>query len=456
MNRMKSSFNSKSLAVCCFVVSFCVLGILSFGVDANGVSLRAGLAKVEITPSKPVTLGGYALRTGPSKGVFGPIYTRVLVFDDGAQRLAFISSDVVDYREPEETRKRISEAAGIPFSNVLLYSVHNHSAPFPNSGEADQEWQREFVDKITLAVKKAIANLQPVKLGGGIGHSQIAMNRRKKIEAAYSTTTFDENYFSQSYGKSKTDQPVKIHEIEGVMRLGNNPEGSIDNEVGILRIDDLQGKPVGVFVNYACHGTSLGGRNDMVSPEWMGHMLEYVEEKVPGVVGIFANGASGDINPRFVGGLDGYKDSLENTRALGYEIGKEVVTVLNGIATQEPLNPAIKLVSQDLLLPRNYRELPKDFTDTAVSVPTTLVRIEDFTWVTLPVELFHAIGKRIKSSSHAKVPFIVTYCNGYLGYLPTQAAFAEGGYEPADSQFDPIAEQVLIKEIQRLMAPLIQ
>jgi len=456
MKIMKIFFDCTSLVGCCFVVSLCALGILSPGVTAAGAAFRAGIAKVEITPSKPVTLGGYALRTGPSKGVFGPIYTRALVFDDGAQRLAFISSDVVDYRKPEESRKRISEAVGIPLQYVLLASVHNHSAPFPGSGEADQEWEREFVDKIILAVKKAIANLEPVKLGGGIGHSQIAMNRRKKIDAAYSTTTFDENYFSQSYGKSKTDHSVNIREIEGVMRLGNNPEGPIDDEVGILRIDDLAGKPIGVFVNYACHGTSLGGRNGIVGPEWMGHMLEYVEEKVPGIVGIFANGASGDINPRFVGGLDGYKDSLENTRSLGYEIGKEVVTVLNGIATRDLLNPAIKLVSQDILLPRNYRELPKNFTNTTVSVPTTLVRIEDFTWVTLPVELFHEIGKRIKASSHSKSAFIVTYCNGYLGYLPTQAAFAEGGYEPADSHFDPIAEQVLIKEINRLMTPLIR
>lgn len=451
---MKIFFDCHPLVVCCFVLSLCALEILAPKSIAAGAAFRAGIAKVDITPSQPVTLGGYALRTGPSKGVFGPIYTRALVFDDGTQRLAFISSDVVDYRKPEETRRHISEAVGIPLQYVLLASVHNHSAPFPESSAADQEWERQFVDKIILAVKKAIANLEPVKLGGGIGHSQIAMNRRKKVDAAYSTTTFDENYFSQFYGKSKTDHPVNIREIEGVMRLGSNPEGPIDDEVGILRIDNLAGKPIGVFVNYACHGTSLGGRNDMISPEWMGHMLEYVEEKVPGIVGIFLNGATGDINPRFVGGLDGYKDNLENTRSLGCEIGKEVVTVLNGIATRDPLNPAIQLVSQDILLPRNYRELAENFTNTTVSVPTTLVRIEDFTWVTLPVELFHEIGKRIKASSHSKLAFIVTYCNGYLGYLPTQAAFAEGGYEPADSHFDPISEQVLIKEINRLMIPL--
>ena len=179
-------------------------------------------------------------------------------------------------------------------------------------------------------------------------------------------------------------------------------------------------------------------------------MLEYLEEKVPGTVGVFATGAAGDINPRFVGGLEGYQDSLDNTKLLGYEIGKEVVAVVNSTATAVPVNPKIKLLSQEILLPRNYRELPEDFTHTAVAVPTSIVNIDEFTWVTLPVELFHEIGQRIKASAHSKFAFIVTYCNGYLGYLPTQKAFSEGGYEPADSHFDPIAEQVLIKEIEKL------
>lgn len=422
------------------------------GLAAHTV-LKAGIAKVDITPSKPVSMGGYGLRVGPSNGVFAPIYTRALVFDDGTQRLAFIVSEILDYRNHDEIRKRVAGATGIPVAAILIATVHNHSAPFPGSGPADQEWEHEFVGKMITAVKNAIANLEPVRLGGSLGHSRIGVNRRKKIDAAYSETTFDENYFSQSYGKSKTDHPVKIHEIEGVVRLGNNPEGPIDDEVGILRIDSLSGKPLGVFVNYACHGTSLGGRNNTISPEWMGHMLEYVEKKIPGVVGIFANGAAGDINPRFVGGLEGYQDNLENTRLLGYEIGKEVVTVLHATATQDPVNPEIKLISQNILLPRNYRELSENYANTTVSVPTTLVRIEDFTWVTFPGELFHEIGKRIKASAPTKYGFVVTYCNGDLGYLPTQKAFSEGGYEPAGSQFDPISEQVWVKEINRLVLP---
>jgi neutral ceramidase len=454
MNTVAGTLNDFLSRRCLLVMVVLALAVLAQAGYAAPLVLKAGLAKIDITPAKPVTMGGYGLRVGPSQGVYAPIFTRALVFDDGQQKVALIESDVVDYRNHDEVRKRLSETTGIPVPGIMLASTHNHSAPYPESTEADQEWEKEFVDKIILAVKTAIANLQPVKLGGNIGHSRIAMNRRKNINAAYSFISFDENYFSQSYGKSKTEHPVQIREIEGVLRLGSNPEGSIDEDVGIMRIDNMSGKPVGVFVNYACHGTSLGGRNNTISPEWMGHMLEYVEKEMPGVVGIFANGAAGDINPRFVGGLEGYKDNLDNTKMLGYEIGKEVVTVTKATATANLVNPRIKLLSQDLLLPRNYHELPADFTNTTVSVGTTIVNIDDFTWVTLPVELFHEIGKRIKASAHSKFAFIVTYCNGELGYLPTQKAFSEGGYEPAGSHFDPISEQVLIKEITRLLAPI--
>jgi hypothetical protein len=242
--------------------------------------------------------------------------------------------------------------------------------------------------------------------------------------------------------------------MDGVYRLGANPKGDIDSEVGILRIDDLSGEPKAVLVNYACHGTSLGGKNYMISPEWNGHMLEYVEEKVPGVMGIFVPGAGGDINPRFVGGLEGYEDNLENTAHLGYEIGKEVVKVFNSIDTDIPLDSEIKLVQKDIVCPKKYGEVVKDFRTTTVDVPVTAVKIDEFVWVIFPVELFHDIGRAIKTSTHARYPFLVGYCNGSLGYLITQQAYSEGGYEPWSTQFAPVTEKIFVEGIEGMLISL--
>jgi len=432
--------------------------ISSTNAFAQVLSLKAGIAKTDITPSERLYMGGYdsSCRSEPSQGSDGKIFVRALVLDDNKQKVAFIEIDIVSFPNDEYPiiRKLISAGTAIPFDNIMLGCVHNHAAPYPDSRNKDSKWSGQLKDNIVLTVSNAIKDLEPVKIGGGKGTSTIAMNRRKKMEDTTSFITFDENNSSQSYGKFKTDNPVMIREMEGVCRLGANPSGPIDDEVTILRIDKMSGEPKAFFVNYACHGTSLGGRNNKISAEWNGHMLEYVEQNIPGIMGIFAQGAAGDINPRFVGGLDGYKDDVRKTSELGYEIGKEVVGILSGIKTGVPVNPQILLAKEDITCPKRYNEVMRDFKSTTINVPVTAVKIDNFTWVIYPLELFHEIGKTIKAGTHCPFPFIVGYCNGSMGYLPTQHAHSEGGYEPNATRFDPVTEKIFVKGIEKLLAGL--
>jgi hypothetical protein len=183
-------------------------------------------------------------------------------------------------------------------------------------------------------------------------------------------------------------------------------------------------------------------------------MLAYIEKNIPGVTGIFAQGAAGDINPRFVGGLDGYMDNLKRTEELGYEIGKEVVRVFCEIRTDQPIKAQIKVVYNEITCPRKYSSVVANFRNTTIDVPTTAIRIDQFTWVTFPGELFHEIGKNVKAITHSHFPFIVGYCNGSLGYLPTQQSHSEGGYEPSSTSFDPVAEKIFIKGVEKLLLSL--
>ncbi len=329
-----------------------ILVVMQFAITSlkgysQSYTLSAGIAKIDITPDENLYMGGYdaKCRMGPSDGNFGDIYIRALVFDDNTKRVAFIEANIVGLSDDHNLsiRELVAAETGIPAGNIMLGCTHNHATPALSKQNSGSEWYKKFNDKVVKTVKDAIADLEPVKVGGGIGRSNIAMNRRKRLEDTISYITFDENNSSQSYGKYKTDNPVKIREMEGVYRIGANPDGPIDDEIGILRIDDESGQPKAAFINYACHGTSLGGRNNTISPEWNGHMLEYIEKMLPGVTGIFAQGAAGDINPRFIGGLEGYKDNLENTAQLGYEIGREVVHVFSEIKTDYSINPEIKV-----------------------------------------------------------------------------------------------------------------
>jgi hypothetical protein len=427
-------------------------GFTSLDAQTN---LRAGLAKVDITPSGPVWLGGYQLRNAPSDGVYPgeKLYVRTLVFDDGRTRVAFVVSDIIGTREHDRMREMIARETGIPADHVLLGDVHNHSAPSPDA-QRNGDWTRQFEGGVVAAARQALAGLRPVRIAAGEGRSRVGVNRRAVRPAdTDSYITFDENNTSQSFGKAKTDRPVLIHEFAGEVRLGSNPGGPMDESVQVVRID-AGDRPFAVMIHYACHGTSLGGRNSKVSAEWMGRMQTYVESQLPGVSSIYLQGAAGDVNPRVVGGLDGNPDDIETTHALGEEIGREVVRVHRSLAPEPQPAARIEISRKDILLPRAYRDLAANYADPAVHVPTTLVRLGDLMWVTFPGELFNTIGKFVKAACPAPYAYLMGYANGSVGYLPEQKAFAEGGYEPSNSRFAPVAEQIYRREIAELMKRL--
>jgi len=431
-----------------------MMGLLMIAaVGGRAQDLRAGYAKTDVTPTGPVMMGGYDLRGSPSDGVHGHdrLYARALVFEASGVRIAFLEGDVIMIQRTDILRRKVSEATGIPVANIMLGDAHNHAAPSPN-GELKTDYDRQFTEGLIKAAKEAVANIQPVRIAAGSGHSRIGMNRRQVQPAdSDSYLTFDENDASQSFGKHKTDHPVMIHHFGGVVRLGANPLGPIDDAVQIVRLDTAAGKPMAVMIHYACHGTTLGGRNSKISGEWMGRMEEYVEKQFPGVGAIYVQGATGDINPREVGGLDGVADNIENTWALGEEIGREVVRVYRGL-TPEPLaKPRVQIETAEILLPRRYRELLEDFTDTAVKAPTTVVRIGDMMWTTFPGEMFSSIGKQVKAASPATHAYLMGYTNGYIGYFPNQQAYAEGGYEVAVTHLDPASEHIYLRAIAELM-----
>src|SRR5512140_3611793 len=63
----------------------------------NNTMLRAGFAKIDITPNLPVKLYGYSSRKAYSEGVHDQLYARAVVFDDGSNKVVFVSSDLGSY-----------------------------------------------------------------------------------------------------------------------------------------------------------------------------------------------------------------------------------------------------------------------------------------------------------------------------------------------------------------------
>ncbi|HTE18587.1 MAG TPA: neutral/alkaline non-lysosomal ceramidase N-terminal domain-containing protein, partial [Armatimonadota bacterium] len=162
--------------------------LLLCGVPARAGELRAGVARVDITPPVGTPLGGYAGRLGRgSTGVHDPIHAKALVLDDGVTRLAVITTDLVG-TNPEMTR-RVAEAAKFPPGQLLLCASHTHSGPGaygkPLFATLTLGAYREKVfdllaTGIARALTQAIEGLQPARLAiGEVPLRGFQRNRRK-------------------------------------------------------------------------------------------------------------------------------------------------------------------------------------------------------------------------------------------------------------------------------------
>jgi len=110
--------------------------------------------------------------------------------------------------------------------------------------------------------------------------------------------------------------------------VGLNPDEFVDRELPVLRIDDAQGRPMAVVVNFQCHGTVLGYENKIASGDWPAAMRKTVEEAYPGAVCLFLQGAAGNQGP-----VEGYTGDLSVSHRLGRILGLEAAAVAARIDT---------------------------------------------------------------------------------------------------------------------------
>ncbi|MCX7825574.1 MAG: neutral/alkaline non-lysosomal ceramidase N-terminal domain-containing protein, partial [Verrucomicrobiae bacterium] len=98
------------------------------------MSLQAGCAVRDITPTKPSFLVGYPHVARISTGVHDPLLASALYLADGETTLLLIGLDIlfISQRSTAICREAISRATGIPAGNILISASHTHSGPVTN------------------------------------------------------------------------------------------------------------------------------------------------------------------------------------------------------------------------------------------------------------------------------------------------------------------------------------
>ncbi len=277
-------------------------------------TLLAGVAKVDITDRE----------AGP---VNDPLYVKAIVLKSDTATAVLVSVDAVAIGEIGRisndylptVRARLQQELGIQPTNVLINASHCH-------GVVCADVDERTVQAVTLAAK----NLVPVKVGAGAGHEdRIMENRRLKLKSG------KEADVRHAYSLPPDE------EVAGV--------GPVDPQIGILRLDRLDGRTLAVVYNFACHpiqGVPSGGN----TADIIGFASKVIEENLSDdTLALFLQGCGGDINPVM------YKD-VEQPRSaepLGNLLGLSTLRAVRKIECQA--DDRLTVRSQTLALPRGDR-----------------------------------------------------------------------------------------------------
>ncbi len=437
----------------------------------NGVEFRAGAAKVDITPPVGCWLEGIP-RDRPSNAIHDPLYARALVIEQGRERICLVTCDLIGMPNEyaRDVRTHIAEAIGSHFERVVVACSHNHSGPmmlalFDPVERIDPQYMRELAERLVRVSQEAAGRLQPAQLGVGRGaETTISQYRRLWTRDGRIVMNWEEFPADQIVGPAEEGDP----------------------ELGVVRIAALNGDTIAVLFNYACHPNSLPGDNFTITADFPGYAADMIERSLGGVA-LFTNGAQGSVD------IEGFVDrDFVGVERRGRALGRAVLQVCAGIQEMER-QPVIRSARRTFLMP--YRKVAPEVIAWAEEVvargPREAVTLRDgisdeikaefilkhvhrselsadfelvgirlgkAVFVTIPGEPFTEIGRRMKALVSDLHLYVIALANGYLGYIATEKASAEGGYATDVASGSPFTEHAedLICENTRILLTRLQ
>jgi hypothetical protein len=115
--------------------------------------------------------------------------------------------------------------------------------------------------------------------------------------------------------------------LDGEVILGQNPWGIFNKEMTVISFKEPNGDPIGVIVNYGCHGTSAGNGLE-VTRDWSGVMVDMLEKEL-GCPAALLVGNLGDAGPRVPDGST--VGNIPYMEGLGKTAGTDALRAYNTI-----------------------------------------------------------------------------------------------------------------------------
>jgi len=426
--------------------------------------LKAGFARVDITPPLGTYLDGY-FSIRPMSGVLDPLELNAIALNDGEKTVVMIAADIIGIAmaDVKYIKKKMFERLALPEECVLLHAIHQHTTLRLDDKAVPDRQPAAYIEllytKFVDVAQMAIDDMKDSVLSSGEKETAepIAFVRRYKLDDGRSVTN------------PRSDEVPHI-----VSRLAE-----ADNTVRLLRFKRKDAKDI-ALVNFSTHPDVVHGFK--VSADWPGFTRRFVESDNSDVHCIFFTGAQGDSNHSDF--INGVKDGYEHSRHMGRVVADAVAAVWDKTTprasdklfakisviynkgntegeekyeeakafekarAEKTLNYAPTI--EEMAYARRIIAIRESMTIYR-PIPITVIGIGEVVIVGLAGEPFTEYGEALREASNGK--FALTFCNtnGKQGYLPSVEAYAQGGYEAKSSQFTPELESQIIGEAKKLI-----
>ena len=433
-------------------------------------TLKAGASQIDIGPTDSQFLFGYPHVERYSTGIHDHLWSSALYLSDGHEQVLFIANDIifVGKQTAAQARQEISARTGIQPENIMVTATHTHSGPNtvdyisnqadPNVPKADQRYVTFMKDCIVQAGIQAFEDAQPAKIG------------------------------------------LILADDTGVGTNRRDPKGPADHQVPVLLVKNAE-----TNANIACmlicsmHPTVLHEDSTLVSGDFPGMARIYLQEKVLGkdCPVLHHTGPSGNQSPRHVT----QANTFDEAERLGKILGKAIEQAINGIQLHDTLK--VSATSAEISdLPRKaflsvqqaetnlknavarleqlrHDYAPKQDIRTAecdwfgaeevltlakaaqdnslqkayakcLPAEIQVIRIGPWNFVGWPGECFIEYALQVKNT--LSETFVISLANGEMqGYIVTQEAAEEGGYEASNALFSYQAGELFVDKTLQLM-----
>ncbi|NLY99364.1 MAG: hypothetical protein GXY25_02385 [Pirellulaceae bacterium] len=433
---------------------------------APGSVLKIATFQADVTPplGSPLCHGSVA----PAKEIVDRLSARGIVLIGSSEPLVLCAVDwvAISNEGHDAFRQSLAEAVGTPPERVAVHTVHPHDTP--------------GVDFTTEAILAADG------IGGAMFDPEVAREAiARSAAAAQRSLTGAVPLSHVGYGRGRVEQVASNRRILGpdgkcvMTRMSScrneaaraAPEGTIDADVRLVSFWAGQ-RPVASLTYYACHPQSYYGRGG-VSYDFMGMARAMREREVPDALHIHFDGAGGNVaagkyndgSPenrpilaaRLAAGMKAAWQSQRKVAITAGDVAWNVVPVSLPLRDELVENSLAKGLADESLDLRARVRLARDLAWTrriksGHEIPLACLRLGPVCILHMPGELCVEYQLAAQKMRPELFVCMAAYGDDGMGYICTQIAYSQGGYETGRvSRVAPQVEAVLTEAMDRLM-----